>query len=65
MKVTIDKTKCVACNACGYNSNDLISSKNGQPATLKKGVDLNDAKVQKKIREVAEICPAQAIIVEE
>jgi len=60
MKVIINKTKCIGCFACEDVSDGLFKVKNGT-GTIDPKADLNDPKIQKKIKLAMEACPMQAI----
>ena len=59
-KVLIDKDKCIGCFSCEDVSGGIIKVKDGL-GTVNPKADLNDSKVQEKIRLAVESCPMQAI----
>ena len=60
-KVTIDEDACAASAVCEAICPEVFEVKD--IAEVKKGVDLNEYEVE--IKEAAESCPTQAILIEE
>ena len=60
-KVTIDKDVCASAAVCEAICPEVFEV--DEYANVKKGVDLNEYEVE--IKEAAESCPTQAILVEE
>ena len=62
-KVTINKNKCIGCFACEDASGGLFKVVNGV-SKIDSQADLNDPKIQKKVKLAMSVCPMQAIKVE-
>ena len=60
VKVKVDKEKCIGCGACVAMLPEVFGMKNGKSYVK----DENGAK-KEKIKEVAELCPVNAILVED
>ncbi|MBU1200733.1 ferredoxin [Patescibacteria group bacterium] len=62
MKVKINKKECIGCAMCVNFAEEVFELVDGK-ARVKKGVDLE--KYKKKIKEAVEMCPVEAVKVED
>ena len=64
MKTRIDKDECTACEECVETVPEVFAmNEDGDMAVVK--VDVVPADLEEDVKEAAEDCPAEAIIVEE
>jgi ferredoxin len=61
MKVRVDRNKCIGCGACTALVPEVFKMEDG--LSKEKVEEINDKKLEERIREVAEICPGGAIII--
>jgi len=64
MKVHVDKNLCIGCSVCSEIASGSFVM-NGDKAEETNSSDLNDKKVQNEVKLARDVCPVQAIIVEE
>ena len=61
MKVKVDRDKCIGCGACTALVPEVFKIEDG--LSKEKVEEINDKKLEERIREAAETCPASAIII--
>ena len=61
MKVRVDRNKCIGCGACVALVPEVFEFDEG--LSKEKIEEINDKKLEERVREAAETCPASAIII--
>jgi len=61
MKVRVDRNKCIGCGACVALVPEVFDFDDG--LSKEKVEEINDKKLEERVREAADLCPAGAIII--
>ncbi len=65
MKIKIDQEKCISCGSCEAICSDVFEVSQGSKAILKSSQTNQGEAEAPCVKEAAEVCPVQAIEIEE
>jgi ferredoxin len=64
MKVKVDETKCIGCGVCVDVAETALEMKDGQSYPIE-NADLSTTEAQEAVRMAVQVCPVQAISIQE
>lgn len=64
MKIKVDETKCIGCGVCVDVAENILEMKDGQSYPIE-GADLSTTDAQESAKMAAQVCPVQAISIQE